>query len=92
MQVLLDNASAQPLLDVTPRRRMLAAATLLDLALACRLRPATPEDPVPEDALVVLAGPSLAEDPVLGPALDLLARRREEGDPALIRPGSAQRS
>ncbi|MCB9442031.1 MAG: GPP34 family phosphoprotein [Mycolicibacterium sp.] len=75
MQVLLDNASAQPLLDVTRRRRMLAAATLLDLALACRLRPATPEDPVPEDTLVVLAGPSLSEDPVLGPALDLLARR-----------------
>lgn len=75
MQVLLDNANAQPLLDVTRRRRMLAAATLLDLALACRLRPAVPGDPVPEDTLVVLAGPSLADDPVLGPAMDLLARR-----------------
>src|SRR6478609_7054780 len=39
--LLLDNASAQPGLDRARRERVLSGAVLLDLALACRIRPAT---------------------------------------------------
>ncbi|HRD13521.1 MAG TPA: GPP34 family phosphoprotein, partial [Mycobacterium sp.] len=35
--LLLDNASAQPGLDRAKRKRLLAAAVLLDLAYACRV-------------------------------------------------------
>lgn len=72
MQLLLDNATARPLLETAQRRRALAAATLLDLALACRIRPATEADEVPDGSLVVLAGPD-PEDAVLAAALRLLS-------------------
>ena len=42
--LLLDNASAQPALERDRRERLLAAAVLLDLAYACRIRPAVPGD------------------------------------------------
>ena len=61
--LLLDNASAQPGLDRAKRKRLLAAAVLLDLAYACRVRPALPQEPVPPGRLVALAGP-----PPLDPA------------------------
>jgi hypothetical protein len=72
--LLLDNASAQPGLDRQRRHRVLAAAVLLDLAWACRLRPAVAGDPVESGRLVALTatGPL---DPVSGPALTLLSQR-----------------
>jgi Golgi phosphoprotein 3 (GPP34) len=72
--LLLDNASGQPGLDKPRRERVLAAAVLLDLAHACLIRPALPEDPVEDGLLVALAtyGPM---DPVIEPAFRLLQRR-----------------
>ncbi len=72
--LLLDNASAQPGLDRSRRDRVLAAAALLDLAHACRIRPAVDNEPVEAGRLVVLSGPEV-DDPVLAPALQLLLRR-----------------
>ncbi len=72
--LLLDNASAQPGLDRSRRERTLTAAALLDLAYACRIRPAVDSEPVETGRLVVLSGPD-PEDPVLAPALQLLLRR-----------------
>ncbi len=72
--LLLDNASAQPGLDRSRRDRVLAAAALLDLAHACRIRPAVDSEPVETGRLVVLSGPD-PQDPVLAPALQLLRRR-----------------
>ena len=72
--LLLDNASARPELDRGRRERVLGAAVLLDLAHACRIRPAAPDDAVEPGQLVVLAGPDPA-DPVLGAALRILRRR-----------------
>lgn len=72
--LLLDNASAQPELDRSHRERVLAAAALLDLAHACRIRPAVDAEPVEAGLLVVLSGPEV-DDPVLAPALQLLRRR-----------------
>jgi Golgi phosphoprotein 3 (GPP34) len=72
--LLLDNASAQPALDRVRRERVVSAAVLLDLALACRIRPAVDSEPVQAGRLVVLNGPDPA-DPVLAPALNLLLRR-----------------
>lgn len=69
--LLLDNASAQPGLDRAKRKRLLAAAVLLDLAYACRVRPALPQEPVPPGRLVALAGPPPL-DPAVRPALALL--------------------
>ena len=79
--LLLDNASAQPGLDRQRRRRVLGAATLLDLAWACRIRPAVDGDPVEAGRLVALSG-SGPLDPVTGPALQLLSQRP-------LRPSSA---
>ncbi len=79
--LLLDNASAQPGLDRKRRQRVLSAAVLLDLAWACRLRPAVDGDSVEPGRLVALTG-TAALDPVTGPALDLLSRRA-------LRPGTA---
>ncbi len=72
--LLLDNASAQPGLDDTRRAHALAAATLLDLALACRIRPAVEGESVRPGRLVALAaaGPT---DRVAGPAFALLQAR-----------------
>ena len=72
--LLLDNATGKPALDRARRGRMLSAAVLLDLALACRIRPALDGEPVRAGRLLALAGPEPA-DPVLGPALRLLRRR-----------------
>jgi hypothetical protein len=72
--LLLDNASAQPGLDRARRERVLTAAALLDLAYACRIRPAVEREPVQSGLLIVLNGPDPA-DPVLAPALELLSRR-----------------
>lgn len=72
--LLLDNASAQPGLERGCRERVLTAAALLDLAHACRIRPAVDSEPVEAGRLVVLSGPNPA-DPVLEPALQLLLRR-----------------
>lgn len=72
--LLLDNASAQPRLDRACRERVLTAATLLDLAHACRIRPAVDSEPVEAGRLVVLSGPDPG-DPVLAPALQLLGRK-----------------
>ena len=47
---------------------------LLDLAHACRIRPAVDNEPVETGRLLVLNGPDPV-DPVMAPALDLLLRR-----------------
>jgi hypothetical protein len=72
--LLLDNASARPALDRDRRERVLSAAVLLDLAHACRIRPAVPSEHAEPGRLLVLMGPDPL-DPVLAPALKLLARR-----------------
>lgn len=79
--LLLDNASARPGLDRQRRQRLLGAATLLDLAWACRIRPAVDGEPVGSGRLVALtaSGPL---DPITGPALQLLSQRP-------LRPSSA---
>lgn len=74
MLLLLDNASARPGLERNRRRRLLAAAVLLDLAYGCRVRPTTPGEPPGPGRLVLLMGPDPA-DPVLSPVLRLLSRR-----------------
>jgi hypothetical protein len=72
--LLLDNASAQPALESPRRERVLSGAVLLDLAHACRIRPAVAGESVEPGRLVALAvsGPT---DPVVEPALRLLQRQ-----------------
>jgi Golgi phosphoprotein 3 GPP34 len=72
--LLLDNASAQPALERHRREHVLAAAVLLDLAYACRIRPAMSEDAVEPGRLIALSAPG-ATDPIVEPALQLLQRR-----------------
>lgn len=72
--LLLDNATQKPALDRSRRERVLSAAVLLDLALACRIRPAVDGERVRAGRLLVLTGPDPA-DPVLDTALRLLAHR-----------------
>src|SRR3981189_2138602 len=72
--LLLDNASAQPALERDRRERLLAAAVLLDLAYACRIRPAVPGDPTQAGRLLALAAGGTG-DPVAEPAFQLLLRR-----------------
>ncbi len=72
--LLLDNASAQPGLDGPRRGRVLSAAVLLDLAHACRIRPAMSGEPVEAGRLVALTVPG-PMDPVVAPAFELLQRR-----------------
>lgn len=79
--LLLDNASGQPGLDAARRQRVLTAAVLLDLAYACRIRPAVAGDPVEEGRLIALAG-TAPLDPVTEPAFRLLEQRP-------LRPASA---
>lgn len=74
MLLLLDNASARPGLERNRRRRLLAAAALLDLAHGCRVRPTAAGEPPGPGRLVLLMGPDPA-DPVLSPVLRLLSRR-----------------
>jgi hypothetical protein len=71
---LLDNASAQPALDRARHGRVLSAAVLLDLAHACRIRPAVDYEPVQAGQLVALIGPE-PTDPVVTPALQMLLHR-----------------
>lgn len=78
--LLVDNASAQPGLNHSRRDHVLAAATLLDLAHACRIRPAVEGEPVKPGLLVALDGPRPLGDPVTDPAFELLrARPRRPG-------------
>lgn len=72
--LLLDNASGQPGLDSPRRDHVLAAATLLDLAHACRVRPAVDGEPVRPGRLVALDAPG-PMDPVTAAAFELLRRR-----------------
>lgn len=72
--LLLDNASAQPALERQRRGRVLSAAVLLDLAHACRIRPAIADEPIEAGRLVALTVPG-AMDPVVAPAFQLLQRR-----------------
>lgn len=72
--LLLDNAASRPGLDAPRRGRVIAAAVLLDLALACRIRPALTGDPAPEGQLMALAG-GAPVDPLGVPAMALLRAR-----------------
>jgi Golgi phosphoprotein 3 (GPP34) len=72
--LLLDNASAQPALDRGRHERLLSAAVLLELAYACRIRPALDDEPVQSGQLIALIGPE-PTDPVIAPALRMLQRR-----------------
>ena len=72
--LLLDNASAQPALERQRRERVLSAAVLLDLAYACRIRPAVAGESVEPGRLIALAMPG-AMDPVVEPAFQLLQRQ-----------------
>jgi hypothetical protein len=72
--LLLDNASARPALDRGRHERVLSAAVLLELAYACRIRPALDDEPVQAGRLVALIGPR-PTDPVIAPALQMLSRR-----------------
>ena len=82
--LLLDNPSAQPLLDRSRRGRLLAAALLLDLAQDCRVRPALAGEPVPPGHLVALAGPP-PRDPAVRPALAMLEQGPLTPDAAIAR-------
>ena len=72
--LLLDNASAQPALERHRRERVLAAAVLLDLAYACRIRPTMPDDAVEPGRLIALSVHG-AMDPIAESAFQLLQRR-----------------
>lgn len=72
--LLLDNAAAQPGLDRHRRQKVLSAAVLLDLAYACRIRPAMAGEAIEAGRLIALAG-SWPADPVGDPAFELLQRR-----------------
>ncbi|WP_102145166.1 GOLPH3/VPS74 family protein [Mycobacterium hubeiense] len=82
--LLLDNASAQPGLDRPRRERVLTAAVLLDLAHACRIRPAMAGEPIEAGMLVALAAPG-PMDPVVEPAFQLLLRRPLKPETALAK-------
>lgn len=69
--LLVDNASAQPGLDSPRREHALAAAVLLDLAHACRIRPAVEGESIQPGRLVALEAAS-APDAVADPAFELL--------------------
>src|ERR1700742_1142906 len=71
--LLLDNASAQPALDRTSHERVLSAAVLLDLAYACRIRPAVGSEPEEDGRRVARIGRE-PPDPVVAPALQMLVR------------------
>ena len=72
--LLLDNATAQPALERDRLERVLAGALLLDLAYACRIRPAVPGEQVAAGRLVALAGGG-PFDPVAEPAFALLHQK-----------------
>ncbi|MGH3722701.1 MAG: GOLPH3/VPS74 family protein [Mycobacterium sp.] len=72
--LLLNNATGRPLLEKNRRSKALAAAIVLDLALAQRIRPATQGEPAKAGHLLVLNMPYTG-DPVLDRAIDRLRRR-----------------
>ena len=80
--LLLDNASAQPGLDSPRCDQVLAAASLLDLAHACRIRPAVDGEPVKPGRLMALDAAG-AMDPVVAPAFDLLQAKPLRPDTAI---------
>lgn len=80
--LLLDNASAQPGLEPRRRARVLAAAVLADLALACRIRPAVDGESVDAGKLVALAGGG-RDDPITSPAYTTLAQRPLQASAAI---------
>lgn len=80
--LLLDNASAQPGLERHRRERVLAAAVLLDLAYACRVRPSMAADTVEPGRLIALSVPG-AMDPVSESAFELVKRRPLRPDAAV---------
>lgn len=82
--LLLDNAAAQPGLDRRRREKVLGAAVLLDLAYACRIRPAMADEPIEAGRLIALAGDWPA-DPISDPAFALLQRRPLTADTALAK-------
>lgn len=88
--LLLDNGSAQPALDNARRTKVLTAAVLLDLAYACRIRPAVPGEPVETGRLLALsdAAPTAEPmDPVTEPVLRALQQRPLRPATALSRLG-----
>ncbi|MBU9766417.1 GPP34 family phosphoprotein [Mycobacterium sp. TNTM28] len=82
--LLLDNAAAQPGLDRRRREKVLSAAVLLDLAYACRIRPAMAGEPIEAGHLVALAG-GWPVDEVGSAALELLQRRPLQAETALAK-------
>ncbi len=84
--LLVDNASAQPALDTPRRNHVLAAATLLDLAYSCRIRPAMEGESVPLGRLVALDGAGLG-DPITEPAFELLRARPQIPSAAIKKVG-----
>lgn len=80
--LLLDNAASQPALERGRREKVLAAAVVLDLAHACRVRPSVPGDAVEPGKLVALTagGPT---DSVVEPAFRVLARHPLSPDRAV---------
>jgi len=72
--LLLDNSTAQPALERDRLERVLAGALLLDLAYACRIRPAVPGEAVAPGRLVALASNGQF-DPVAEPAFKLLHQK-----------------
>lgn len=84
--LLVDNASAQPALEGARREHVLAAASLLDLAHACRVRPAVAGEPVPAGRLVALDAPEPL-DPVSAPAFALLRAKPLRPDVAIKKLG-----
>jgi hypothetical protein len=89
--LLLDNATAQPALDRRRRERLLAGAVLLDLAYACRIRPAVSGEPAGQGRLLALAGGGPV-DPVAQPAFRLLERHplRPETAVSKLRKGTQE--
>jgi hypothetical protein len=84
--LLVDNASAQPGLDRSRRDHVLAAAVLLDLALAGRIRPAVEGESARPGQLVALEGPGLG-DPVTEPAFVLLREKPRSPAAAIKKTG-----
>lgn len=84
--LLLNNASGRPLLDKNRRSQALAAAIVLDLALAQRIRPATHGEPTKAGHLLVLQAPDIG-DPVLDRAIHRLRRRPMDPTEAIAKVG-----
>lgn len=73
--LLLDNATAQPAIERERFERVLAGALLLDLAYACRVRPAVAGDGVEPGRLIALSGDDRDLDPLAAPAYQFVRQR-----------------